>query len=230
MSKTVLITGANGNLGRAVVEAFLDEGWKVYGIDRKKDALQTFRGNSNFNEKVADLLNEEECQELVEEIIRESNSIEAGLFLAGGFSMGSIGESGLDDIYSMIRLNFNTAYGPARPLFNHMMENGYGRLVFVGARPVLRPKEAVSKAGYALSKSLLFHLAEILNAAAGMKNVVSSVIVPSTIDTKENRLSMPDSDPSRWVKTGDIAAILKGLCGDTGSPLRETVLKIYGGV
>lgn len=223
-----MITGAGGNLGNAVVETFLANGWKVYAIDRKKREHPKYSGNSNYIQKAADLLNEEETRQLVDEIINEAKVVDAGLFLAGGFAMGSVKDSGLDDIHAMIRLNFNTAYTPARTLFNHMMEKGSGRLVFVGARPVLRSKEAVSKAGYALSKSLLFQLAEILNAEAGKKNIVSSVIVPSTIDTKENRLSMPDSDPSRWVKAEDIASLLLCICTDTGSPLRETVLKIYG--
>jgi hypothetical protein len=63
-------------------------------------------------------------------------------------------------------LNFDTAYFLARPLFQHMMQNGYGRLVFIGSRPALQPGDGKSKLAYSLSKSLLFTLSDMLNAEA----------------------------------------------------------------
>ena len=47
---------------------------------------------------------------------------------------------------------------------------------------------------YGLAKSLIFRLAELMNAEAKGTNVVVAVIVPSTIDTPQNRKSMPDAD------------------------------------
>jgi len=66
-----------------------------------------------------------------------------------------------------------------------------------------------------------------MNDEAKGHNVVTSVIVPSTIDTPQNRLSMPDADFSRWVKAEAIADIIYLYCLDQTSVVRESVLKVY---
>ena len=80
---------------------------------------------------------------------------------------------------------------------------------------------------YGLSKAMLFKLSEYMNAEAKGKNVVTTVIAPSTIDTEANRKSMPDTDPSKWVKPSALAEIMKFIISEKGLPLRETVLKVY---
>ena len=80
---------------------------------------------------------------------------------------------------------------------------------------------------YALSKSLVFKLAEFLNEDAKGKNVTATVVVPSTLDTPLNRKSMPDIDPDIWVKPSTLAEILEFVVNDKSSVLRETVLKVY---
>jgi NAD(P)-dependent dehydrogenase (short-subunit alcohol dehydrogenase family) len=127
----------------------------------------------------------------------------------------------------MITLNFETAYFLARPLFRHMQDNGYGRLVFMGARPALKAEQGKGAVAYAMSKSLLFQLADLMNAAAKGKNVVASVVAPSTIDTEPNRKSMPDADPATWVRPEQIADILEFICSEKGDVIREPVYKVY---
>ena len=89
------------------------------------------------------------------------------------------------------------------------------------------PEQGKGALAYSLTKSLLFRLAELLNATAKGKNVVASVVAPSTIDTAVNRKSMPDADFSAWVKPEDIATLLEFICSDEGNALREPVYKIY---
>jgi short-subunit dehydrogenase len=108
-----------------------------------------------------------------------------------------------------------------------MMKNGYGRLVFIGARPAIDPSQGKALISYALTKSLLFKLADFLNASAKTKNVVASVVIPSTIDTALNRKNMPDVDPNIWVKPEQIADVLEMICSEKGMPLRESVYKVY---
>ena len=57
-----------------------------------------------------------------------------------------------------------------------MIENGYGRLVFIGARPALNPDAGKSLLAYALGKSLLFKLAEMMNEEAKGKNVTARLL------------------------------------------------------
>jgi NAD(P)-dependent dehydrogenase (short-subunit alcohol dehydrogenase family) len=80
---------------------------------------------------------------------------------------------------------------------------------------------------YALSKSLLFTLAELLNAEAKGTNVTATMVVPSTLDTPANRENMPDADTGNWVQPEALAEVLEFVVSEKGSPLRETVLKVY---
>jgi short-subunit dehydrogenase len=127
----------------------------------------------------------------------------------------------------MFALNYNTAWHIAQPLLSHLLQNNYGRLVFIGARPALKPEDGKNMVAYALSKSLLFKLSDFINETAKGKNVVASVVVPSTIDTGINRQSMPDANPENWVKPAQLADILEFICSDKGLPVREPIYKVY---
>lgn len=98
----------------------------------------------------------------------------------------------------------------------------------VGSKPGLDAKNSKGMVAYGLAKSLIFRLAELMNEEAKGKNVVVNVVVPSTIDTPENRQSMPGAHFEKWVKPEAIADIIYWHCNnDEASVLREPVLKVY---
>lgn len=225
--RTIVITGADGNLGVATVKKFLDEGYKIIGVDNSGDHLGFAAAHDNFSLKQVNLSDEDATTAFAEELISLEGTIEGALFLAGGFAMGDIAATDGATLKKMFTLNFETAYYLARPIFQNMLQNGYGRLVFIGARPAIKPEQGKGVLAYSLSKSLLFQLAALLNAEAKGKNVVTSVVVPSTIDTPVNRKSMPDADFSSWVKPEQIAGILEMICSEKGDAIREPVYKLY---
>jgi NAD(P)-dependent dehydrogenase (short-subunit alcohol dehydrogenase family) len=225
--KTVIITGANGGLGTAVTKNFLSKSYKVIATVRKEEDKKELPQNENLKVEVIDLTQEEETEQFVKKIIDQHHIIDGALLLVGGFAMGDIAATKSGDIKKQINLNFDTAYHVTRPLFRHMMENNNGKIVFVGARPALQATAGKSLIAYGLSKSLLFKLAEYLNAEAKGKSVTVSVITPSTIDTEPNRKSMPDADFEKWVKPEALAEVLEFLISEKGNVLRETVLKVY---
>ena len=226
--KTVIITGASGNLGKACVEKFLQEGYKVIvTVTPGKTLGLEVTGMVETHE--ADLTNEGSVDKVIANIIKQNNTIDAALFLVGGYASGGIKETDGAVVRKMFNLNFDTAYFVARPLFQHMLQqtNG-GRIIFVGARPALSAKDAKRSLGYALSKSLLFTLADVLNEEGSAANVTASVVVPSTIDTPPNRQSMPKADFTAWVKPEEIADAMAHLCSQESNAWRETVIKVYG--
>ena len=225
--KTVIITGANGNLGVATVKKFLDEGYKVIAVDGKNDHLEFATSSPNFEFRTVNLMNEIETTDFVQAVISKYERVDGALMLVGGFAMGNISGTPGADIQKQFSLNFETAYFITRPLLQHMQKNGSGRLVFIGARPAINPAQGKGLIAYALAKSLLFRLAEFINEENKGTNVVASVVIPSTIDTPINRKGMPDTDPSIWVKPEQLAGILEFISSDNGSTLRETVLKVY---
>lgn len=228
MKKNILITGASGGLGKATVMKFINEGYRVIATVTPGKSLG-FSVDGEIHEYEADLTNEQSTDAVMQRLIADHSTIEAALLLVGGFAMGNIKNTDGVALKKMLAMNFETAYFVARPLFNHMLtQSSGGRLIFVGARPAIKSKDGKNSIAYALSKSLIFKLADILNAEGASKNVTASVIVPSTIDTNANRKAMPDKDFSAWVKPEAIADAMAFLCSESGMPLRETVLKVYG--
>ncbi len=228
MDATVLITGANGNLGTATVKKFLEEGYRVIAVDGSDSKLQFAKSNNKFSFQNVDLAREDKASDFAYEIIKKYQTIHAAVLLVGGFAMGGIDKTTGADIEKMITLNFSTAFYLAKPIYLHMRERDYGRIILIGARPAMKPEQGKGMFAYSLSKSLLFRTAEFLNADAKGKNVVTSVIVPSTIDTPQNRESMPDIDPANWVKAEEIANLISFICSEAGLAIREPVYKMYG--
>ncbi len=225
--KTIIITGANGNLGSAVTKEFLDKGYKVIATVVTEAMKSDFTANENLEVQVVNLTNEEETNSFVQTVVDKYKKIDAALLLVGGFAAGDIAATKSEDIKKQLSLNFDTAYHVTRPLYQHMLQNNDGRIVFIGARPALNAAQGKGLIAYGLSKSLLFKLAEFLNEEAKGKNVTATVIVPSTLDTPLNRKSMPDVNPDIWVKPSALAEILEFVVSDKGSVLRESVLKVY---
>ena len=225
--KTVIITGANGNLGTAVTKEFLDKNYRVIATIANENSKKDVIPHPNLEVSVVNLTDEKETTAFVENLIQKYSVIDAALLLVGGFAMGGIENTSGDDLHKQITLNFETAFYVTKPLFGHMMNNKKGNIVFIGARPALNPAQGKDLIAYGLSKSLLFKLAEYLNEEAKGKSVSISVVVPSTLDTPLNRKEMPDVNPDIWVKPAEIAETLEFLVSDKSSSLRENVLKMY---
>lgn len=225
--KTVIITGANGNLGMAVTNLFLERGYNVVATVVAEEAKKDLPAHKNLHVEVVNLTDEGETASFIQKVIAAHKTVDAVLLLVGGFAMGNLKSTTGGDIKKQLALNFDTAYHVVRPLYEHMLQNNNGRIVFIGARPALQAAAGKDLIAYGLSKSLLFKLAEYLNEDAKGKNVTATVVVPSTLDTALNRKSMPDADPANWVKPEALAEVLEFIVSKKGTPLRETVLKVY---
>jgi NAD(P)-dependent dehydrogenase (short-subunit alcohol dehydrogenase family) len=225
--KTMIITGVSGNLGQAVAKKFLGENFRVIGTVIPNDPAQLTITDSNFETETVDLTNEGEAENLIQRIVKKNNSIDVAVLTVGGFAMGTIAETKMADILKQHKLNFQTTYHVARPVFMQMMKQGRGRIFLTGARTGIDMRFSKGTTAYGLSKSLIFRLAELMNEEAKGHNVVTSVIAPSIIDTPQNRNSMPDADPSKWVRAEDIANAIYFYSTEQALALREPVLKIY---
>ena len=141
--------------------------------------------------------------------------------------MGKIADTKTADVQKQYKLNFETAYNTARPVFVKMIKQNNGRIFMIGSKPGLAAANGKGMVAYGLAKSLIFRLAELMNDEAKGTNVVTNVIVPSTIDTPQNRGSMPDAKFDDWVKPEAIADIIYFYCTDAASVIREPVIKVY---
>lgn len=224
--KNILVSGASGHLGQAVIRHFLKDGDQVAGIAGSNKGL-SFSDNPLYSQYQADLRNETAAADVVTKLIARLQRIDVAILTAGGYAGGKLAATSSASIHEQLQLNFDTAYNLARPVWLQMMAQGYGRLFLIGSRPGLNIVQAHGSLAYGLSKSLLFRLAELLNHDAGTTNVVTSVVVPSTIDTPPNREAMPDADFSKWVKPEIIAALIAFHSSEAADALRSPIIKAY---
>ena len=226
--KTAIVTGASGNLGQAAVKKFLAEGYRVTGTVVPNDPVTLDIKNANFETVIVDLMSEEAAQKFINSVAIKNGSIDAAILTVGGFAMGKIADTKTADISKQYKLNFETAYNVARPVFTQMMQQGSGRIFMIGSRPGNDMKNSKGMVAYGLAKSLIFRLAELMNDETQGLNVVTSVVVPSTMDTPQNRKSMPDANFDNWVKPEAIADVIYFYCSEAGMVIREPIIKVYG--
>jgi NAD(P)-dependent dehydrogenase (short-subunit alcohol dehydrogenase family) len=222
--KISLVTGARGNMGRVLANRFVADGFHVIGVD-----AHSGDGNAHFESHAVDLMSEDAANTFVQSMIAKHERIDVAVLTVGGFAMGSIADTKTSDILHQYKLNFETAYNVARPVFLQMMKQCAGRLFLVGARPALSAAASKGMVAYGLAKSLIFRLAEMMNDEAKGTNVTVNVIVPSIIDTPQNRGAMPDADFTKWVTPEAIAEVVAFHASAHASSLRESVIKVYGG-
>lgn len=225
--KVVIVTGVSGNLGQAVARKFLSGDCYVIGTVVPNDPVAMNIEGKNFETVVVDLANEEASAQFVASVIEKHGRIDTAILTVGGFAMGAVANTRIIDIRKQYELNFETAYNTARPVFNQMMKQGNGKIFMIGSRPGSDMHSSRGMVAYGLAKSLIFRLAELMNDEAKGTDVVISVIVPSTIDTPQNRHSMPEADFDKWVKPGEIAEVIYFYSSAAASVIREPVIKVY---
>jgi len=224
--KNIIVTGIYGNLGSAVATKFLDKGFRVIGTTTRQQASE-FANNGNVEISTVDLMQEDNANSFVKNAIEKFTLINVAVLTVGGFVTGDLEKTRAGDIQEQIQLNFATAWNVAQPIFSHMMQQGKGRIFLIGSKAGWDLRQSKSAVAYGMSKSLIFRLGELLNEEAKGTNVVTSVVIPSIIDTAQNRKSMPDADFSKWVEPGAIADLIFFYSSPEAEGIREPVIKIY---
>ncbi len=228
--KSIIVTGAAGNLGQAVVKRFANDGHKVYaalGLGEDSRLFSQSPLAAHIHTQFLNLTDETVSEGYVKNIIALDPDVETAICIVGGWQPGTILETTGYELDKMIKLNFSTAFNIVRPLLEYFERRGRGQFVFIGARPAINPAEAKSQVGYALAKSMVLRLAEIINDQGKFKDIRASVIIPSLLDTPQNRTAFPDTPADEWVTPEVAADTIAFLLGETGDNIRETVVKLY---
>lgn len=233
VGRVVVVTGATGVLGRAVVARFLESGAHVaapYRDARRADELRAALPDPG--ERVAliaaDPGDEPAMRSFAEEVVTRWGRIDALAALAGGFAGGSVLDSPLQSYQAVFDQNVRTAIATIRAVLPHMRARGYGRIVCVGARTAVRG--ARNSSAYAIAKTGVVRLAESLAEEAKDEGITVNAVLPSTIDHPDNRRSFPKADPSKWVSPDELAAVILFLCSAEASGVTGAAIPVFGRV
>lgn len=224
MDKSIVISGAGGALGSAVVEEFLNSGDTVHALYHRAPEPSAI---AKLNTYTVDLLDENAVDNLAAQILEKDTKINALVCTAGGFAPGNLENTGADDMRKQYEVNFLTAHNLVHPFYTKLKEKGSGKIFLIGSRQGADAKRSINSVAYGLSKSLLFRLAEMINSDSKGK-VIATVIAPSTIDTEANRKAMPDANFSDWVSPASIARVIRFYCSGEATDIREPVVNLFG--
>ncbi len=226
--KVVLITGAAGNLGQAVADAFEEAGARLALADRAGDRLREIYGERGNRLLVpVDLIDELSVSDMVAHTMKAYDRIDVLANIAGGFRMGpKLHETPLADWEFMLSLNARSVFLACRAVIPHMLAQGSGRIVSVSARAADQPKGRM--APYCASKAAVITLTESLAAEHRYDNINVNCILPGTIDTPQNRTDMPDADYGKWVLPAALADVILFLASDAARAVTGAAVPVYG--
>jgi NAD(P)-dependent dehydrogenase (short-subunit alcohol dehydrogenase family) len=226
--RTVMITGATGHLGRAVAETFAAQGAALVLLGRRADGLRRAFGAPGPGRLLlpTDLLDRPQVAAAVQAGVERFGRIDVLCNLAGGFRMGEpVHETG-DAWDAMHDLNVRTLLNMVHAVVPHMLEQGHGWIVNVGAHGALRG-EAL-KGAYGASKASVIRLTEAMAAELRDRGIHVNCVLPTILDTPDNRAAMPDADPARWVAPRDLAAVIAFLASDAARAVHGAALPVTG--
>lgn len=222
--KRILITGAFGILGRAAAEEAHKAGAKIALIDYAAAPADLPSGATAIGG--VDLTKAEAAAEAVERARDALGGIDAVLNIAGGFAWSTLAGADRATWDKMYAINLMTAANTSKAALPHLIESN-GAIVNVGAAGAL--KAGAGFGPYAASKAGVHKLTESLAEELKGKVRVNAVL-PSVLDTPQNRKDMPKTDPSIWVQPADLAKVMLFLASDAARQITGALLPVTGKV
>ncbi len=226
---TVMVTGAAGNLGRAVAQRFARDGANLVLVGSTRDSLARAYGDDDPRRLLVgvDLRDADATTQAVTRAVGRFTRIDVLVNVAGGFSMGEPVHGTTDDALSaMFDVNVRTMMHATRAVVPHMLAQRDGKVVNIGALSAL--KGGANMGAYAAAKSAVIRLTESMAAELREHSVNVNCVLPSILDTPENRAAMPAANPSRWVSLDELASVIAFLASDAARAIHGAAIPVSG--
>ena len=226
--KVIIVTGAAGNVGSVLAALLASRGARIAAVDTLKDRLAAVtaglagRGHLAFSD--CDLIDAAATNALVAKIQETCGRLDGVGTTVGGFAMAKLADAGLDQWDHMFALNVKTTWNIFRAAVPLMRQGGGGALVGIGSAAGL--KGSAEMAAYGATKSAVMRLTESLADELRADRIRVNAVLPSTIDTPQNRAAMPGADISRWVKPSEVAQAMAFLLSDQASGVTGALLPV----
>jgi NAD(P)-dependent dehydrogenase (short-subunit alcohol dehydrogenase family) len=224
--RVVLVTGAGGSLGSAIVEAFDDAGAQVCGADVVGPESEDFGLDPDrvcYHQ--GDFTDEGDVERVVDAVIDEHGRLDALCNVAGTWRGGDpLHETDEDTFDFLFDVNLKTMFLASKHALPHLQE-AEGAIVSVSSRSSLEGGEGDGI--YRASKAGVRRLTETV-AEENRGTVRANAVMPSVIDTPMNREMMPDADHESWVDPADIADTVLALCSEATGVTSGAAVPVYG--
>ncbi len=226
-NRTVIVTGAAGNLGKAVAQAFADQSANLVLVDINRERLAAAFGAQNDHRLFApaNLLEMAGASGVAEATMARFGRIDVLCNLAGGFRMGEAVHETSDENWNFLfDINTRTLLHAVRAVVPAMVAAGGGKIVNVGA---FAAQKGVAQMGaYTAAKGTVIRMTEAMAAELRGQHINVNCVLPTIIDTPENRAAMPAADPAKWVAPADLANVIVFLASDAARAVHGAAVPV----
>jgi NAD(P)-dependent dehydrogenase (short-subunit alcohol dehydrogenase family) len=238
-----LITGASSGIGAAIAIEFADAGWSVMAAGRDEGRLEEVADVSdNISTWAGDLVESEDCDELVADTLDAFGAIDCLINSAGILPRGNAAETSDDDWRDTMAINLDVPFYLSRAALPELLKAA-GSIINISSFWGLRAGPRAL--AYCVSKGGLIQLTRAMaldHAADGLR---VNAICPGSVDTPmlaegataadtdvDSFLSMiADGSPNKRIADpGDIAALVLFLASDAAKHITGTAIPIDGGL
>ena len=233
--KTVLITGAAGGLGRALVSSFASEGALVIGADVASADLSDLplQGQINF-----DLRNQTETYQAAQALVMQNAVPDILINNAGWTKLELMDDLMPDKAEDEITVNLTRVVSFTIPLVKAMAKRGKGVIVFISSVNALTH---VGNPAYAAAKAGINSFAKSIAVEYGGNGLRANVICPGSILTPawDHRIANDPTIPDklsrvypmeRIVTPAEVANAALFLASDLSSGITGAVLPVDAGL
>lgn len=231
-NKAVIITGAVGNLGRAVAERVRAQGGRTVLVDRSADRLREAYGelqgpDQHWLAGDVDMTDPKAVNAMAAEAHQRFGRLDGLVNTVGGFRGGKpVHETDLAEWDFLYDINVRTALNVCRAVIPFMLKAQSGCIINVASRNAFQGSP--NYAAYSAAKTAVLRLTESLAGELKTRGINVNCIVPGTIDTPQNREAMPKADFSTWVPPEDLAHVVAFLLSDEARSVTGAAVPVYG--
>jgi NAD(P)-dependent dehydrogenase (short-subunit alcohol dehydrogenase family) len=220
----VVVTGAAGALGRAVVGELLARGGAVAAMDLPGEALDALGTQDGVEPVAADLADRSAVAAGWAQIDRLG--VPTGLVaLAGGFRPSSLADLTADVLEQMWGSNLASVLWSCQAAAPRMAAAGGGAIVTVGSKTAVTGAAPVA---HAASKAAVVRATELLAEELRPHRIRVNCVLPSVIDTPANRTWMSPDLAGRAVAPAAIARVVAFLLSADAGAVSGARIPVYG--
>lgn len=228
--RSVLITGANRGIGRAIAEQFVAAGDRVATIYRSGDLPDGVFG------AVGDVRDTDAIDRAFKEIEAHQGSVEVLVANAGVTRDQLLLRMSDEDFEQVLDVNLTGSFRVVRRAIKGMVRAKKGRIVFISS--VVGLYGSPGQVNYAASKSGLVGMARSITRELGSRGITANVVAPGFIDT-DMTAALPEARQQQYLaqipagrfgNTAEIANAVQFLAADSSGYISGAVIPVDGGL
>jgi 3-oxoacyl-[acyl-carrier protein] reductase len=230
VSRSVLVTGGNRGIGRAIAEAFVAAGDNVAVTYRSGDLPAGVLGVK------CDVTNAAEVEAAFVEAEAAHGPVEVVIANAGITRDTLLLRMSEDDFAAVVDTNLTGSFRVAKRAAKSMLRQRKGRIIFISS--VVGLLGSPGQVNYAASKSGLIGMARSMARELGSRSITANVVAPGFIETamtaeltEERQQQILGSVPlGRYGQTDEIAGVCLFLAGEHAAYITGAVIPVDGGL